>query len=196
MIPFLVLEVTYKLLQVNLILKRLPQAMELTKTSLTPQQVSTEVRQNLLTCCSWEGHYSLRSPRLRNKHSKYSMVKVQMLLSKGLLCSIINMEDATPLLDTPTCTSSIQASTSSGPCCPTTIVFMGNMLLITCHSTCILLHRCTCLVVPITPCISDDPCLLLINHLTQTLNQVTCLLPHKPSSRTLQCLLTTVPSNR
>lgn len=70
----------------------------LIRTSLTPQQVFTEVKQSLMTFSISEGHYFLKR---MNKYSKCTMVKVQLLLDRTLLDLIINMEDASPLVDTP-----------------------------------------------------------------------------------------------
>jgi len=84
-------------------LNHLWEAMVLTRTSRTPQQVSTAVRQNLLTSSTWE---DLCSPRQRNKHSKFTMGKVELQL-KAQLCSTHTTEAvATPLEGIPTCTSS------------------------------------------------------------------------------------------
>jgi hypothetical protein len=70
----------------------------LIRTSLTPQQVFTEVKQSLMTFSISEGPYFLKR---MNKYSKCTMVKVQLLLDRTLLDLIINMEDASPLVDTP-----------------------------------------------------------------------------------------------
>lgn len=70
----------------------------LIRTSLTPQQVFTEVKQSLMTFSISEDHYFLKR---MNKYSKCTMVKVQLLLDRTLLDLIINMEDASPLVDTP-----------------------------------------------------------------------------------------------